>query len=275
MAMAILLKIYPVAAALLFVLIWPRQLGWRLAAALLVGLGLPFLLQDPAWVYRQYEGWWRVVSLDKGRQDWPLDMSYRDLRLLFRVWAAPLPSWAYTAIQLTAAGVLAGATLWAKRVLGEARDLGLIVLGLAVCWMLVLGPSTEGTTYVLLAQFLAWAVADAWGDGSGRWARAYVTAACVLMVATCPPCGFREGTIPQLRPPPRLHDARGRLPHPATRRGVRGGAAGVGCPSARTSSGSLRRDLALPPREKCDTPRTSAAASPTFPRRPRSRRTSP
>src|SRR5207253_1608455 len=48
-AVPILFKIYPVALALLLVLVYPRQLGWRLSLALAIGLVLPFGMQRPGY----------------------------------------------------------------------------------------------------------------------------------------------------------------------------------------------------------------------------------
>jgi hypothetical protein len=58
------LKIYPLAVGLLLVLIYPRQLGWRSAVALILLGTLPFLLQKPAYVFEQYQRWFSSRSLD-------------------------------------------------------------------------------------------------------------------------------------------------------------------------------------------------------------------
>src|SRR5207245_11703816 len=47
LALAVLFKIYPIALGLLFSLLFPRKFGSRFFLALLLGLVLPFLLQNP------------------------------------------------------------------------------------------------------------------------------------------------------------------------------------------------------------------------------------
>src|SRR5262249_39114003 len=85
LAVACLFKLYPLAVALLLVVVYPRQLGWRLALALLAGLLLPFLLQRPGYVWQQYDVWFRYL-LHEDRQCLPVTATYRDVRLLWRAW---------------------------------------------------------------------------------------------------------------------------------------------------------------------------------------------
>jgi hypothetical protein len=159
-ALPCLVKLYPIAFGLLLVLVYPR-LAWRCLLALGVGLATPFLLQDPAYVADQYRGWAHLLSLDRGRQDWPLELSYRDLRLLCRVWLVPLGPTPYLAVQLVSAAALAALLLAGRRAGWSRRRLGALAVGLGSCWMLLLGPATEGCTYVLLAPTLALALVPA------------------------------------------------------------------------------------------------------------------
>jgi hypothetical protein len=163
MALACLLKVYPLAFGLLLAVSYPRAFAGRLALALVGGLALPFLLQDPSYVARQYAGWAQLLASDTGRQEWAsLDLHYRDLRFLFEVWFAPLSAFAYRALQLGVAAALAGLCL-AGRWAGWSRArLTTHALGLSCCWMLVLGPCTEGCTYFLLAPSLVWALLESW-----------------------------------------------------------------------------------------------------------------
>jgi Glycosyltransferase family 87 len=165
-AAACLLKIYPIALALLFIVAFPRRFLPRFLIALAAGLALPFVLQDPWWVARQHVGWWTSLCIDD-RTQWPLERSYRDLWLIIRCYQLPVSYNVYVVIQLAIAAGIAGvcvaARWWAARPRLEVLNAG---LGLAVCWMTVCGPTTEGGGYILLAPTLAWACLECW---HGRW----------------------------------------------------------------------------------------------------------
>src|SRR5262249_19778977 len=88
-AAACLFKVFPIAVGLLLALLYPRRFAGRLVVALVLGAALPFLLQRPEYVAEQYAGWLRHMGGDD-RQTWPVLTTYRDLRLLFRVWLTPL-----------------------------------------------------------------------------------------------------------------------------------------------------------------------------------------
>lgn len=148
---ACLLKLFPVAFALLLVAAHPRQLWWRFPVALAVGLVSPFLLQHPTYVAQQYPAWVRTVLADDGRQGWAVGLSYRDVRWLVRVWGGEIPAKAFLAAQLVGAALAAAACL-----VGTAADRRWRAVGLGAVWMTVLGPATEGVTYALLGPALAW-----------------------------------------------------------------------------------------------------------------------
>ncbi len=52
---SVYLKIYPLSVGLLLVVLYPRQLGWRLALTLILMGAASFLLQRPAYVLEQYQ----------------------------------------------------------------------------------------------------------------------------------------------------------------------------------------------------------------------------
>ncbi len=56
------LKIYPLSVGLLLVLLYPRQLGWRLLLTLILMGALSFVLQRPAYVLEQYQRWFQHQS---------------------------------------------------------------------------------------------------------------------------------------------------------------------------------------------------------------------
>jgi hypothetical protein len=166
LALACLFKIYPIAVALLLVVVYPRQLGWRLALALLAGLLLPFALQYPQYVAQQYDIWFRYL-LHEDRQILPATATYRDLRLLIRVWIGPLPAPVYSAMQLLAAVGAAALCWFGCRAGWPDRRLLPLLTGLGCVWMTVFGVATESCTYMLTAATGGWALLQAWLEGRG------------------------------------------------------------------------------------------------------------
>jgi hypothetical protein len=164
-ALATALKIYPLAVGLLLAAVYPRRFGIRLAVALALVAGLPFLLQRPEYVAGQYAEWMRLLG-DDDRKLWPLDATYRDLWLLLRVWRVPISPKVYVAVQLAAAVGCAALCVAARRRGWEARRVLTTCLVLGTVWMTLCGPATESCTYILLAPVLAYglvaAVIDRW-----------------------------------------------------------------------------------------------------------------
>jgi hypothetical protein len=154
-AVASVFKVYPIVVGLLLVCLYPRRLGRRLVLPLAAGALLPFLLQRPGYVAEQHARW--VAHLgDNDRQQLGPQWAYRDARLLWSVWVAPMSYGAYQVVQAAAGGAIAVACLWARRS-GLARPhLLTLALGLGCCWMTALGPASESATYVLLAPTAAW-----------------------------------------------------------------------------------------------------------------------
>jgi hypothetical protein len=159
-ACACALKLYPIAVGLLLLLIYPRQLSWRLALMLIAAAVLPFCFQWPEYVLDQYRQWFHLLGSDD-RKDFPLHIAYRDLWLLFRIGGVPgtPTAWAfYRGVQLVAAALCAGlvvATRWAG--LSKSRQLTAALM-LGCCWMTLCGPATESCSFVQLAPALAWAL---------------------------------------------------------------------------------------------------------------------
>ncbi|HVS37639.1 MAG TPA: glycosyltransferase family 87 protein [Gemmataceae bacterium] len=159
---ACLLKIYPIAFALILIVAYPRRFLPRFLIALAVGLALPFLLQDPLWVARQYSNWWTSLYIDD-RTQWSFDFCYRDLWMLIRFYELPVSRDGYRAIQLGVAAVMAAVCLTGRwRAQWSCTETANTALGLAACWMTVCGPTTEGGGYILLTPTLAWALLESW-----------------------------------------------------------------------------------------------------------------
>jgi hypothetical protein len=213
--LAIALKVYPIAVGLLLVAAYPRRFAPRLLLAVLAGLAVPLLCQRWDYVQEQYSLWFGRLGGDD-RKTWPWHMAYRDLWLLLRVLGIRISPLTYTGLQVLAA---AGAALLcvAGRQRGWDRPrLLLAVLALGSCWMTLLGPATESSTYALLAPVLAWAVLEAtrapwenWaispaGHTPWPWATRWMPAAAwwlfVLTVLAGLPPGAPPSADPSLHP---------------------------------------------------------------------------
>jgi hypothetical protein len=184
-AAACLFKVYPIALGLLLALAYPRRFAGRLVLALAVGAAAPFLFQRPEYVAGQYARWFEHLRAGD-RQDMPVISTYRDLRLLFRVWLVPLSFQAYLALQLGAAAVCAAVCFRCQRPGGkrEALDrpeLLLLILALSCCWMTVFGVAAESATYVLLAPALASLLLQVRRESGPRWAAGMVTTSYGLL----------------------------------------------------------------------------------------------
>jgi hypothetical protein len=181
-ALACIIKAYPIALALLLAAAFPRRFAGRLLLALTACLGLPFLLQRPEYVLQQYQGWihWGLNS----RYGADMNTTFRDLRLLCAVWFTPLSNSSYLVVQLLTAAVIAVLCVLERRAPLSRRRLLTTLLGLSCCWMMLLGPATESTTYILLAPTLAWVVLEAWIEPRGPFYRAVVAASFLLFTAT-------------------------------------------------------------------------------------------
>ncbi len=192
LSLACLFKVYPIALALLLVVAYPRPLTWRLVVALAAGIALPFVLQNPAYVTEEYLAWLRHLGGDD-RQTWPVELTYRDLRLLCRVWWSPIEARTYQIIQgLTAIGI-AGICFVLRHLLpsrGKTLDqqlseqrLLLSLFALASCWMTVFGAATESSTYVILAPALAAVLVTAWQEDRPHWERLLLASCYGLLLA--------------------------------------------------------------------------------------------
>jgi hypothetical protein len=193
----ILFKVYPIAIAFLLLVVYPRQLGWRLTLALAVGFAVPFLCQDATYVAGQYRQWFTYLIGEERRHNKMSDC-YRDLYLLIRWVGYTMPNWWYLFLQLATAAGIAGIVAWGRR--RWPRPVLLVrLLDLGCLWMLLLGPATENCTFILLAPMLARVVWEAYHEPRPVWTRGWLAAiVCVFVgcaVITALP-GGRDWTYP-------------------------------------------------------------------------------
>jgi hypothetical protein len=192
LAGACLLKIYPLAIALLMLAVFPRQVGWRFLLALSIGLALPLALQHPGYVLGQYADWFRLLASDD-RRDFALNQGYRDFYLLTRFFGVPMDAGLYWALRLAAAAGVAGLCLLGRKRHWPKQHLVQTLLALGCCWMVVFGPSTESSTFILVAPALAWALVDAFRPGRPAWSRAALVTVMAMFVATFTATWFPGG----------------------------------------------------------------------------------
>lgn len=157
LTVAFICKVYPIAFAMLLIVLYPRQLLWRTSLAILASLIFPFMVQHWDYVLDQNKKWIELLLADD-RTAADDRNKHRDLWLLIDIYHLPVSRFAYRIIQM-AGGAGIAALLWVRQRQGwEEKSLLTSALGLGVCWILVLGPVVESSTFQLLAPSLAWSL---------------------------------------------------------------------------------------------------------------------
>jgi hypothetical protein len=174
------LKIYPLSLGLLLVLLYPRQLGWRLALTLILMGAVSFVLQRPAYVLEQYQRWFSTRAGDNRRVN--MDIAPRDFVMILRLLHINLSAGAVLVLQ-----VLAGAAAAVLCLVGSLRKwsqerLLTCVFATGTCWMLLFGPTTEDATYAMIAPVLAFALLQAFQQKNHWWMRFLVCASFAILL---------------------------------------------------------------------------------------------
>lgn len=166
LSVAVFLKVFPLAVALLFILVG----GWRLVLGLVVGLlvteGFSFCAGPWEYVVLQWTEWANLLGHDD-RRNWPIDAGYRDFWMLLKVIGATPPIWVYQGLQAGSGFLLALLVVWVSRNWGTTKGL-LIAWGMGSCWIMVFGPTTESSTYTILAPVLGFALTESF-SAEGKW----------------------------------------------------------------------------------------------------------
>jgi hypothetical protein len=161
LAAACLLKVYPISLALLLIAVFPLRLGPRFVLALVVGAALPFLAQSTGFVLDEYRAWFKIMAADD-RIASAGQFGYRDLTLLLRNCQVPISREQFLIVEASTGVAAAVLCLFVRCRLGwSAEQLVSFVYAVGTFWMLVCGPTTESSTYVLAAPLAAWLVVDA------------------------------------------------------------------------------------------------------------------
>jgi hypothetical protein len=171
-------KIYPLCVGLLLMLLYPRQLAWRLILTLVLLGALSFVLQSPLYVLEQYQRWISSRAADNRRTN--MNIAPRDFGMLLQAFHVYLSARVFLILQVLAGGLVA-VVCWLGRDWPENRRL-VCLLTLASCWMLLFGPSTESATYVVLAPAVVLAVVQAFQQNIPSWMRFLAIASFVVLL---------------------------------------------------------------------------------------------
>jgi hypothetical protein len=172
LAIAVHIKIWPIAAALLMIACWPRQLSWRLVAALAIVFAMPLLTKPYSIVFQQYKWWYEdIVGPAQIRH------MYRDAWTIWEQIHPPVWHKGYMALQLLAGMLVLIVCLWQKRRSQNPDYLLTLLLGLWAAWQMVFGFATERNTFGMIGPLTAWALVTAIKD---RWWLTWMSVTFVL-----------------------------------------------------------------------------------------------
>jgi hypothetical protein len=177
LALATLIKGYPLALALLLMALYPARFALRFAVTLGAGLLLPFLTQGPAVVAGQYAQWFHHLGDSTGN----LRERLRSLDYLFVLLGRPLPVRWFLILELLAGALVFWLCLRCFRRTDDARQRLTQVGLLYLVWVVLFGPATESCTYVMMAPAVAWALVDVSQRPAWRLTRLVLLASLLLM----------------------------------------------------------------------------------------------
>ncbi|MBV9008882.1 MAG: DUF2029 domain-containing protein [Verrucomicrobia bacterium] len=177
-------KVYPIVVGLLFVVLAPRRFTWRLLIALLVLGLLPFLYQTVGYVRDQYHLWFTTLVHDN-RFSYQITTAPIDLWLLLvRLGHLPIAPATYEVIQVLSGASIALFCLAGRLRAWSERRLLVGVFSFACIWMTLLGPATEGLTYILLAPAVVLMTLDADRLLQPVWLRMLCLLSLLLLLLT-------------------------------------------------------------------------------------------
>jgi hypothetical protein len=154
LALAMVGKLYPAALGLVLMLLYPRRLAWRVPLACIALVLASFVFQQPDYVLDQHRKWLASLWLDDRTNTIPGHM-YRDLWLLIHVYELPISRQAYVLLQVVG-GIMVALVCWQRQRRGwPTAALLRSVLALTITWMMLFGPATESSSFILLAPPLA------------------------------------------------------------------------------------------------------------------------
>lgn len=170
LAAATLIKVFPLAFALVVCVLWPRRFAVRFGIALVAGAALSFAAQSTDYVLSQWANWFDHLSFTSLA---PRD-GHRSLDALLELLGVGVNRRAFQVVAaLTGGLVLLVALRTARR--ADARTTLAATVSWFLCWAVLFGPAAENATFAILAPALARSCVAARG-----WARAWLFA-CVYL----------------------------------------------------------------------------------------------
>ena len=178
-AAATCFKIYPLVMGLLLALIYPRRFSWRFIVTLACMGALPLVLQHPGYAMEQYRAWLTICVGNGNRHIWAPWIAPHDLWLLLKSLNIPIDDRGYQVVQALSGAAIAAICLWSR--IRRPQDVLLFTLFSMSClWMVLCGPATESSTYVLIAPTLAISVLHAIQSKSALWLRVWIVVVLAL-----------------------------------------------------------------------------------------------
>jgi hypothetical protein len=184
-ALACWLKLYPVAVGLLLVMLYRRKFFAPFLVGLAAGFAVPFVLQAPAYVAGQYGEWLTYLQEDH-RELGPIQLWFKDARLLLRLSGVALPSWGYPTLEVLSGLGIAVLCWWRQQRGDGARGVLLLTTYLGCGWMTLFGPATETAAWIILAPALVTALVLSCDQPRRRVQLGLLLACYVLLVLAHP-----------------------------------------------------------------------------------------
>ena len=119
---------------------------------------------------------------------------YRDLWLLIYLYGLPVGRGSYLLIQALVGAGVAGLCWYRQRSGWSERSVLTTTLALVSAWMMLLGPSTESSSFALLAPSLAWSIVEALRAEHRSLRTGLLWGCCALCLAAVSLSGF-TGTV--------------------------------------------------------------------------------
>lgn len=160
------IKVWPLAAAMLLMACWPRQLIGRFVAAMAAIATLPFLTKPASIVVWQYRNYFEALT---GAMQ--LRELYRDVWMLWEIVCPPVIPHAYLLLQLGMAVAALTMCLWQVQHAPSERHVLTSILGFWVAWQLTFGPGVERNTFCLIAPMTSWGLITSFSSRDGLFSK--------------------------------------------------------------------------------------------------------
>jgi hypothetical protein len=177
LALATLIKGYPLALGLLLAALFPWRFALRYVAALGLGLALPFAAQRPSVALAQTLSWLSHLS----QSTVLMRERLRSIDKLLDVCQLPVAPLTFALMGLVAGVCVLALCLVRAWRRSDVRAQLVSVLMLFSVWVILFGPATEACTYAVIAPAIAWALVDAFRRPAGWGRRGVLVASLVLM----------------------------------------------------------------------------------------------